>query len=204
MALLPEDPVQRNALLVGVLIAAGVYAFWTYYYTPQKEEIGRLETRLERLETQNRRARVMATQGREQLEQRLAVYERHIAKLEDLIPQDEEVPELLDAISLEARRADVELASMRPEPAQEGQFYTQRSYSLGVIGMYHDVGRFLTAVASLPRIITPVDVGVEPGPPAQGPEATGPRVVAQFRIRTYVVRPSRAAGGEGGRPSASD
>lgn len=188
MALLPEDPKQQKLLVAGLAVAAILYAFWSYWYSPKREEIAGLEERLETLETQNRRAQILATRGRKELEERLQVYERHIARLEELIPRGEEVPELLDAMALEARRTGVDLALMRPEPPDEGEFYTRRSYSMGVIGPYHEVGRFLTSIASLPRIVTPVDLSLEPttGTTSAGEEV--PMVEARFRILTYVLR----------------
>jgi len=66
-----------------------------------------------------------------------------------------------------------------------------------VVGEYHDVGRFLTAVASLPRIITPTDMeldqftGAPPSPDIQNP------VVARFRIQTYVIPDGSGPMGEG-------
>ncbi len=186
MALIPDDPRQRNALLGIIIALAAVYLFWDYWYNPQVEEIDALEARLEQVEEQNRQAQVIAARGGEELEERLAVYERHIERLEELIPESEEVPALLNSMALEARNAGVELGSMRPEPADEGEFYTMQSYEIGVIGDYHDVGRFLTAVASLPRIVTPVDVEITP---YTGPDVTDAAfpVQARFRIQTYVV-----------------
>ena len=61
-----------------------------------------------------------------------------------------------------------------------------------VVGEYHDVGRFLTAVASLSRIVTPVQVDVTIyGQPQSRPDMEFP-VEATFRIETYVL-PEQAA-----------
>ncbi|NIP60475.1 MAG: type 4a pilus biogenesis protein PilO, partial [Gemmatimonadetes bacterium] len=153
MALVPDDPKQRNAFLVGLVALAVMYFFWDMWYTPRGEE-------LEQLEDQNRRAQILATRGGEQMQERLALYQRHVTQLEQLIPQSEEVPQLLNDMTVEARRVNVDIALMRPEPPEPGEFYTRQSYQLEAVGEYHDVARFLTAVASLSRIITPVDMDV--------------------------------------------
>lgn len=189
MALIPEDPKQRNAIIIAILIVVGFYFFHSNWYTPRQAEIERMERRLTQLEDQNRRARVIATQGAEGLEQRLAVYERHIVQLERLIPESEEVPALLNEILVEARNTRVEVTGIRPEPVQVGEFYTRESYELTAVGDYHDMGRFLTAIASLPRIITPVDLNISRF--TRGPEAESP-VVASFRILTYTLPTGRA------------
>ncbi len=187
MALIPSDPTQRNALLIILGCLAAVYLFYDFWYRPQVEEIETLEVRLQNLEDQNRTAQVVAARGGEELEERLALYERQIERLEELIPRSEEVPALLNSMAQEARRTGVELGSMRPEPAQQGPFYTMQSYELGVIGDYHNVGQFLTSIASLPRIITPVDLELDPytgTTPIEGAQAP---VQARFRIETYVI-----------------
>jgi len=187
MALIPQERPKQIALLVVIAALAGLYAFHTYWYRPQIEEVEGLQSRLTQLEDRNRQAQVAAAVGGADLEERLAVYERHIGRLEQLIPQNEEVPALLNSIVLEARRVEVEMALLNPGPSSPGEFYTMQSYDLAVVGEFHGVGRFLTAIASLPRIITPVDVDIEPftgGTPRGDMEAP---VTARFRIQTYVL-----------------
>lgn len=187
MALLPEAPAQRSALFAIFIVLAAVYFFNDLWWSPTKEEIAQMETRLEQLEDQNRRAQVIAARGGRDLQERLALYERHVEKLEELIPRQAEVPALLNAISLEARQARVEHSVMRPEPVEVGPYYTRESYEMGVIGAYHDVGRFLTAIASLSRIITPVDLELIPFQGQEIPLEAEHPVEARFRIETYVL-----------------
>lgn len=199
MALVPDDPTQRNALLIGLMaVVAFYFLFWDMWYVPRGEEIQEMETRLEQLEDQNRSAQILATRGGEQLQERLDLFERHVTQLEQLIPEREEVPALLNNMSAEARRTGVEISLLRPEPAEPGEFYTRQSYEMEVIGEYHDVGRFLTAIASLSRIITPVDMDItqSSGQNLANIDTENP-VVARFRIQTYVL-PSSGTGGAGG------
>ena len=207
-SLIPSLPHQRAALLTVVIALAGLYAFWEYWYPPLRDEIVVLEARLEQLEDRNRRARVLATRGVEELEERLAVFDRHLRQLETFIPRNEEVPRLLESMALEARRNNLgDLASINPEPAQPGAYYTRTSYEVSVVGPYHDVGRFLTAIASLPRIITPVDLEMNTRVTQRTRTRAGAleepgQVTARFRIETYVLPdappPLPEAGGDGG------
>jgi type IV pilus assembly protein PilO len=189
----PTDPKQRNALIVGVILLALMYPFYAFWYKGKREEVTALQTRLETLEDQNRRAQVLAARGGGDLEERLALYERQVAKLEELIPAAEEVAGLLDDITLTARRVGVELHRMIPEPPESGAFYTKTSYEMTAIGEYHDVARFLTEIASLQRIVTPVECEVELyGQPDMFPEYESP-VVVNFRIETYVLPQASAS-----------
>jgi type IV pilus assembly protein PilO len=189
MALLPSDPKQQKYALAGVAAVFALGAFYQFYYTGQRAEVTAMETRLETLEQSNRRAQITAARGGAELEQRLAEYERHVIALETLIPASDEVPALLREITAQARGlTGRDPAQFRPEPDEPGEFYTKKAYQMQAIGEYHDVARFLTAIASLARIITPVDVSITPftGAAAAAGELENP-IVAEFRIETYVL-----------------
>ena len=183
----PTDPVQRNWMLGGLAILALIIPFRMYILAPRQAENTQLQAEVETLEVQNRRASVLSAQGGGDLEQRMALYERHVAKLEELIPGVEEVATLADEIAGQARVTGIEIDRMVPEPREPGVYYDRSSYEMAVIGEYHGVARFLTRVASLSRIVTPVEVDVQLFPQAQRfPEMESP-VLATFRIETYVL-----------------
>jgi Tfp pilus assembly protein PilO len=82
---------------------------------------------------------------------------------------------------------NVDLRELQPQPREPGEFYDRTSYNMSVVGEYHNVARFLTEIASLSRIVTPVQVEVTRfGQPQQYRELQSP-VMAIFRIETYVL-----------------
>jgi type IV pilus assembly protein PilO len=203
MALIPDDPKQRNALVVGILAAALFYVFWAYWYSPQNLLVEELEAQVEQLETENQRAQIISARGGAELQERLALYERHVGQLERLIPQREEVASLLNNITAEGIRNGVEIATLRPEDENAGAFYTKKSYELEVIGDYHNIGRFLGAIASLPRIITPMNLELmifQGDDTVLNPEYEAP-LTARLTIQTYILPAAVDAppveGGEG-------
>ncbi|MEX2470608.1 MAG: type 4a pilus biogenesis protein PilO [Gemmatimonadota bacterium] len=197
----PTDPKQRNWMVAGIVALLLIVPFRMYYLAPRAEENQEMQDRLEALETQNRRASVLAAQGGGDLEERMALYERHVARLEQLIPAAEEVAILADDIANQARQRSVELQRMVPEPRQPGTYYDQSTYSMAVVGDYHGVARFLTDIASLSRIVTPIELDLQLfQQPNLFPDMEAP-VQAQFRIQTYVLPDPNAApapGPEGG------
>jgi len=200
MKLIPNDPKKKNALFAAILALAGLYAFHAMWYSGKKEALDTMTARVEQIEDQNRRAQILATRGGRELEEKLAQYERHLLRLEQLIPQSEEVPALLGSMAVEARQHDVELVLMRPEPDEVGPYYTKDLYAVGVTGTYHDVGRYLSAIASLPRIITPSDLDITVFQNSGQQQRLNRQesrnkkdeamVSAQFRIMTYVIPPA--------------
>lgn len=195
MALPPLEGPQRKQLLYGALVL-GLLAFGFYdqLYTKGTADIAALETRLESLNTVNARSRAITRGAQGEVDQQLALYRQQLEVAEGLIPSAEELPNLLDAISAEATRTGVELTLIQPVGATEETYYTRRVYDLAVVGQYHQIGEFLSRVASLPRIVTPTNLTVAPravpaqAAAAQGTTTAGPvPLEARFSIETYVI-----------------
>lgn len=203
MALIPDDPKQRNALVIGILAVAVFYVFWSFWYSPRNEEVREMTSRFEQLDAANRRAQIMATRGGGELQERLALYERHVEQLEALIPERAEVAALLNDVSRVARETGVNDASLRPEADETGAFYTKESYAMEVVGEYHDIGRFLASIASLPRIVTPVNLELIRFQGDRSVLDMEEPLTASLQIQTYIL-PSRpqAPPQEGGEEGA--
>jgi type IV pilus assembly protein PilO len=183
----PSEPTQRNFMLGGIVALVLLVPFTMYYKAPRNEENDVVRDRIESLDIQNRQAGVILARGGAGLEERMALYERHVARLEELIPAQEEVPALLDDIQARARSVDVDVLSLDPEPTEPAGPYNRTGYAMTVVGEYHSVARFLTAIASLPRIVTPVQVELERyATPDTHRDLESP-VQASFRIETYVL-----------------
>lgn len=199
---LPSDPTQQKRLLIGVLPLLLLFAYWYFLHGDYRQEVTDMETRLERVETMNVTARARSAQGRD-LEERLQQFERHINRLEDLVPRSEEVSQLLNQIHQRAEQVGVEVAVFRPGASTTGEHYNRRSFDLTVFGTYHNVGRLLADIGSLPRIITPVNL--ELNPRSDQDRSGAQRVEASFEIETYVLpdTPRRAgADSQGGNSDA--
>jgi type IV pilus assembly protein PilO len=184
---IPSDPTQRNYLLGGLVFIAAAVLWHMYPLTSRREANLTVRTRVESLAEQNRRAEVIAARGGGDLEERMLLYERHVARLEELIPAREEVPQLLDDITRRARLVDVEVTSLVPEPPVASEFYTSWAYSMAVVGEYHAVAQFLTEIASLSRIVTSTQLDVALASNAQQYADWVSPVQASFRIETYVL-----------------
>jgi len=184
---IPDDPRKRNFMLVGLVALVLIVPYQMYVLTPRREANGLVVEHIESLEVLNRRASVVAAQGGADLQERLALYERHVARLEQLIPAREEVPALIDDVSNRARAMNIEVQTLQPQPAEPGQYYTRTAYNMSVVGEYHDVGRFLAEIASLSRIVTPLQMDLRLYANAeQFPDMQSP-IVATFQIATYVL-----------------
>ena len=186
MPLIPDDPKQKQALAVIAVSLVVLYFANSLWYTGATEAVEAQEARVENMQAQNRTAQALAIRAGQDTEERMALYERHIAQLEQLIPESAEVPALMDEISTVEREVGVTVDMMRPEAEEPGDFYTKQTFEMRVFGEFHDVARFLTRIASLSRILTPIDVSVEEFNDPRALSFDAP-VVVNFRFQTYVI-----------------
>ncbi len=203
MSLLPAEPRQRKQalLLMGAIVMAGWYASKIYFADPHQDVIQVRAAHLEELTSQNRRSKALAAR-RDDLRRRMEMYERQLRIFEEFIPQSQEVPELLDAISREAQLTGVELASIRPQNATPGEFYTQQTWQLSVVGDYHNVGRYMSRIASLPRIIKPTGVQISRAPQSRATRNMVAPLEVSFAIETYILE-RKEEGAEGTQGASS-
>ncbi len=196
MALLPEDPKDQYRLL-GVILAFAVGAvFFLYVWRPKSESLTELEQRIEQIETANELAEARM-ENLDAVRQELELGERQFAMLQRLVPAEGEVPAIFEAIASESQSLGLELMNVTPtDPvADSAGYFMRQNWALQVEGEYHDVGAFLTRVASFTRIVRP---DVEEIRPSRETNAGRQVVNVRFQLETFVLPPGGRAVREGG------
>jgi type IV pilus assembly protein PilO len=171
---------------MAILVAAIVFVGHQYVLTPRAENIGVAQEDLNVLEAQNRRSRALAAR-KDDLQERLRIQEQQLQIFEEFIPESEEVPELLDAISNQAQMTGVELTRIRPQAVEAGDFYMKQTWELSVLGDYHAVGTYLARIASLPRIIKPTNIQISPAPRSRATRNMEAPLEVSLNIETFVL-----------------
>lgn len=82
--------------------------------------------------------------------------------LMEQMPSDTEVPGLLDDITRTARTAGLQIEQIRLQNELITQYYIELPISISVKGGYHEMGSFVSGVASLSRIVTLHDLSILP------------------------------------------
>jgi type IV pilus assembly protein PilO len=126
----------------------------------------------------------------EDLRRRLETYRGSLSLLRRLVPERNEVPNLLDDISSRGKIRGVTLSQVVPLPVEVGPApFDTYKYNMSVIGRYDQIGQFLADVASLQRIIVPYDLTLDQAnmnsAKALG-DTTGALLEAKFQVRTFV------------------
>jgi len=134
--------------------------------------------------------RELAKGTAEDLRKELDSHRASLALLRQMVPELNEVPNLLDAISTRAKIRGVNLAQVVPLPEQAGPApFNTYTYNISVLGHYDEIGEFLADIASLPRIIVPQGVTMAPAAMNSAKvlgDTTGALLEAKFQIRTFV------------------
>lgn len=195
MAALPKStPVMLTAiaLLVGYVgyTGTGLAPLGMKGLNTRQARVTRLTDTLAQLRAQIDTAKHDLARGSvEDLRKRVDAYKASLGVLRTLVPEQREVNDLLDDIQIRAKVRGVTFSGFAPVPAEPGpEPYDTYSYNLSVIGHYHQVGQFLTDIASLRRIIVPGGVVLSAANATQARALgdTTAMLEAKFSIKTYV------------------
>ncbi len=192
MAISTSDPKVQKALLV-ILMAGGLaYAWFTYMFQPKQEELDTLEQQVQRVETDLATARAIVQAAdtaalRDELEKR----SRELELAEALLPREENLPRLLQEVTLEADRQGLKFALFEPKPPVQHELYQERPYQVTLRGGYHQTAAFLSDVAGLRQIVKPTALRLtrEDNPE----DEAGETVSASMTLTTYLMVPAPPA-----------
>ncbi len=170
-------------------------AYYLYAYKPKAVAIADAQERIEELTFQNETAE-RRIGNLQELRDRLSLGERQFEALRELVPASSEVPDIYEAIATEAQALNVKLLSVSPAvPVQDsGAYFMRQEWQIEIEGEYHNVGEFLTRVASFDRIVRPDVTTLSTG--SRTP--SGRQLVrARFELETYVMPSDTTAVQEG-------
>jgi type IV pilus assembly protein PilO len=159
-----RDPkIQKSIIVILAVIALSYVYFGTtvlpFCYGVRKARIAQLEEDYTKLSAEVEKARQMVGS----LAKLEAEYERlHLqwASAQELLPQEEEMPDLLRKVTTAGNKAGVEFMLFQPKPPVVKEMFKEHPVSVRVRGGYHELGIFLTRLANLSRIVNVTDLKI--------------------------------------------
>lgn len=103
------------------------------------------------------------------------------------LPSDTEVPGLLEDITSAGLNSGLEFEEIKLQPEIAQQFYIELPIQIKVFGGYHELATFVSAVASMPRIVTLHDFAIEPAK-----AGSSSRLAMNILVKTYRYREQEA------------
>jgi len=166
------------------IIVFAVVIGLTYYFDTQ-DQVTRLD---------NERSNELDLKGEFETKQRKAVnLESYRAQMTEMcesfqhmlrqLPTSTEIPGLIDDISQSEAYSGLEFEETKYLKEKKAEFYTEKPVSIRVSGTYHQLGKFVSRVASLPRIVTLHNYNIKP---SKKKNAEGnARLVLSITAKTY-------------------
>lgn len=152
-------PIKLVVLLMVVLVVFGIG-----YFLIVKDK----QTWLSRMEAEERQLR-LDFETKSSLAVNLDAYKEQMNEMEiafdsmlQQLPGRSEVAELLTDISRTGIRNGLEFELFMPESERVIDFYVELPISMRVTGSYHQLARFISDLAGLPRIVSMHDLRMEP------------------------------------------
>jgi type IV pilus assembly protein PilO len=146
------------AIAFVAVIAAGIYFFVWSSDKPALDREQRREVELKAAFEDRQRKAANFDSYRTQL----AEIERDFGAMLRQLPGKTEVPSLLVDISQTGLGAGLEEKLFQPTGEVQKDFYAELPIKLRYTGSYHELGKFVSGIAALPRIVTLHDIDIKP------------------------------------------
>jgi type IV pilus assembly protein PilO len=146
------------AIAFVAVIAFGIYFFVWSSDKPVLDRAKQQETELRAAFEDRQRKAANFDAYRTQL----AEIERDFGAMLRQLPGKTEVPSLLVDISQTGLGAGLEEKLFQPTGEVQKDFYAELPIKLRYTGSYHELGKFVSGIAALPRIVTLHDIDIKP------------------------------------------
>lgn len=149
-------------IIVWVLVLA-IVIFLGYYFhlndlLAEREVVQKKEVELK----QAYEAKAFKAANLDVYRKQMADMEKSFGTLVKQLPGKTEVPGLLEDITHTGLGSGLEIDSIKLQSERKAEFYVELPIEIQVRGTYHDLGSFVSGVASLPRIVTLHDFDIKP------------------------------------------
>ena len=171
------------ALLYGVTIAIGFYLHIDNIH----QQLAGAE-RSEQALKQAFESKAFEAANLDLYKAQLIEMETRFGVLVSQLPSQTEVPGLLEDITGKGELNGLRINRIDLLEEQKQNFYSELPIAIEATGSYHDLGAFISGMASLPRIVTLHDFQI------LGDDATAPQLEMKIRAKTYRYREDDDAG----------
>lgn len=146
-----------------VLVGAGIWFMVKPVYEQVESE--RAQEQTLRTELESKQKKVAALDA---YRTQLVEMERSFGAMLKQLPSKAEVANLLNDISQTRVASSLEEELFQPQPLAPKEFYAAIPNKIIVVGSYHEMGSFVSAVSALPRIVTIEDIEIRPAAAGKG------------------------------------
>jgi len=172
---------KRNIIISIVLVIGLGSSFQAFVFRNKQKEIKMLESRYDMLKITLSRAKQSMNNYKKisaEIDSTASVWQ----ELEECLPEKQDMSELLREIAGAGELSKVDFVSSKPLPPIKHTLYVETPLEIKVRCGYHQLGRFLSRLANLERLIN--DLEILPYNSLKEPSHT---VEASFIVSAYAV-----------------
>lgn len=152
-------PIAGKAVFCAVLAIAIVVGGYFYMLEPMQQKLSR-EIKQESQLKKDFENKAFQAANLEAYKAQMVEMEESFKSILKQLPRDTEVPGLIDDISLSALNNGLDLKVISPKQQRATEFYNELPIEIQVEGDYHELGAYVSSVASLSRIVTLHDFSI--------------------------------------------
>ncbi len=174
-------PVAAKAILVLFLCVVLAGGWYWFISLDQLDSLTRVEAQETELRT--------SFEAKQRLAANLEIHREQLTQIEESLtdllrqlPGSAEIAALLVDVSQTGLAAGLEFDLFRPAGEVSKSFYAELPIQVEVTGAYHELGRFVSGLAALPRIVTVHDVAIS----SLNTEARGKAAASKLRMQATV------------------
>ena len=167
---------------------------YPFTYASRSQTIKELDDRHQKLSAELERARLLV-RNLERVEQEYAILHDQWKVAATLLPDENEMPDLLRKVTAAGQQSGVEFEIFKPGAVANQGFYSDNPVEVRISGGYHQTGVFLSRLANLNRIVNVSKLKM------QGVD--NQKDVA-WTVRTDMLLTAYTQGAANAQPAASD
>lgn len=152
-------PLVGKVAFCAMLVVVGAIVAYLALFQWQLSSLDNLERQEQQLK-RDFETKAFRVANLEEYKAQMIEMEASFGSLLKQLPKDTEVPGLIDDISAAALNAGLDLKRIDPADMKQSEFYKELPINIEVSGGYHEMGAFVSGVASLPRIVTLHDFNI--------------------------------------------
>lgn len=180
-----RSPATQKWIIALMLSTGVVYGYFNFVWTPRRELGKRMAAEIKsESDLLQRGKRIAANFQTVQDDYGRLMRSWDVAHA--LLPTQKEMDGLLKAITLEGQSRNVNFLLFKPLDPVEKPYYWENPIQIRTLSNYHDLGRFLAAVASMDRIVNINSLTLREYKPKRG--ASPFTVEADFTASIYIFK----------------
>lgn len=206
-----KDPqVQKSIIVVILIVIIGYIYFFTsfmpFFLQPLRSRANTLSSEYDKISAELEKARKTVGNLAKLEEEYNRLHEKWSAA-QSLLPEDEEVAELLRGVTRVGNQAGVDFLLFEPQIPVTKEFIVENPVKIRVQGQYHQLGIFLSKVANFDRIVNVSQLQIKPvdeSKKKEGKLGRGYTIEAEMIMTAYTLLEGGEASDESAKTRAQE